>query len=88
MRIVTLVLTMVGALLAWAPQSARAQTYPDRPIKMIVPFPAGGAADVLVRILTQAMSKDLGKPFVVINHTGGGGALASRSPARSPTATR
>jgi tripartite-type tricarboxylate transporter receptor subunit TctC len=84
MRIVTLALTILWALTAWAPQASHAEeAYPSKPIKMIVPFPAGGAADVLVRILTQAMSQDLGQPFVVVNHPGAGGSLAFEQVARS-----
>lgn len=55
--------------------SARAQAYPDRPIKLLLPFPAGGGADVLARTLTQAMSQDLGQQIVVENRPGAGGAI-------------
>jgi tripartite-type tricarboxylate transporter receptor subunit TctC len=52
---------------------ARAQTYPDRPIKMIVPFAPGGPADILARLLAQKLSDRLGKQFYVVNQGGAGG---------------
>lgn len=54
---------------------AQAQAYPDHPIKLLLPFPAGGGADVLARTLTQAMSQDLGQQIVVENRPGAGGAI-------------
>lgn len=84
MRIITLALTVMWALTAFAPRPAQAETYPSKPIRMIVPFPAGGGADVLVRLLTQAMSENLGQPFVVINHPGAGGVLTYDEVARAP----
>lgn len=54
---------------------ANTPKYPVRPMKVIVPFPAGGSADVLTRVLVNAMGTDLGQAFVVENKSGGGGAL-------------
>ena len=53
--------------------AAQAQTYPDRPIRLIAPFPAGGLADVLARAVGDQMTKSLGQPVVVENRTGAGG---------------
>ena len=75
MRGVTIAFVVAAALL-WRAGGVDAQTYPGHPIKMVVPFPPGGGADVLVRILTNVMEADLGQSFVVINHPGAGGALA------------
>jgi tripartite-type tricarboxylate transporter receptor subunit TctC len=55
------------------PSAAQAQTYPDRPIRLIAPFPAGGLADVLARAVGDQMTKSLGQPVVVENRTGAGG---------------
>lgn len=55
-----------------APLSALAQSYPQRPIRLIVPFPAGGATDVMGRILAKAMETRLGKPLIVENKPGAG----------------
>ena len=56
-------------------RSAQAQTYPSRPITMIVPFPAGGPTDTLARILGERMKVSLGQPVVVENVTGAGGTI-------------
>jgi tripartite-type tricarboxylate transporter receptor subunit TctC len=52
---------------------AQAQTYPDRPIRLIAPFPAGGLADVLARAVGDQLTKSLGQPVVVENRAGAGG---------------
>ena len=71
-----------GGVATW-PAAVRAQGYSGRPITMIVPFPAGGGADILVRILTKYMSENLGQTIVVQNQPGSGGALAFAQLARS-----
>lgn len=65
----------VGALLA--PLCAHAQSYPDRPITVIVPFAPGGAADTTGRIMADAMAKHLGQNLVVENVAGVGGSTGS-----------
>lgn len=62
---------------------ALADTYPSKPITMILPFPAGGATDVQIRALTQAASKEIGQPFVIVNKPGVGGTLGPASMAQS-----
>jgi tripartite-type tricarboxylate transporter receptor subunit TctC len=59
-------------VLSLAP-AAQAQSYPDRPIRLIAPFPAGGLADVLARAVGDQMTKSLGQPVVVENRAGAGG---------------
>lgn len=54
-----------------------AQAYPSRPIRMIVPFPAGGTTDVVARIVAQRMTETMGQPVVVENRGGAGGALGA-----------
>ena len=71
-----------AALIPW-PSAAWAQFNTSHPITMIVPFPAGGGADILVRMLTKYMSENLGTPIVVQNQPGAGGALAFGQVARS-----
>ena len=63
---------LVGFSLLFA-TVAQAQTYPDRPIRLIAPFPAGGLADVLARAVGDEMSKTLGQPVIVENRAGAGG---------------
>ena len=54
---------------------SRAQTYPDRPIRFVVPFPAGGSTDAVSRAMQPALEKILGQPVVVENRAGAGGTL-------------
>src|SRR5216684_3129935 len=68
-----------------APDS-RAQTarYPDRPVKMLVGFSAGGGTDVVARILAQKISEGLGQTVVVENRSGASGLIAGEAVAKSP----
>ena len=59
------------------PNLALAQAYPSKPIKMIVPFPAGGTTDIVARIVAQRMSESMGQPVVVDNRGGAGGAIGA-----------
>jgi len=56
---------------------ASAQTYPAKPVRVIVPFPPGGAADIVARQITQKLSQALGTQFLVDNRAGAGGAIGS-----------
>ena len=62
---------------------ASAQTYPNRPIRLIVGFPPGGAVDIIARIYAQGLSARLGQPVVVENKPGTGGNLASDTVAKA-----
>ena len=63
----------------------RAQGYPTKSITVIVPFPAGGASDVVARIISNQMSKILGQPFIIENVSGAGGTVGSaRAAAAAP----
>ncbi|HSV59116.1 MAG TPA: tripartite tricarboxylate transporter substrate binding protein [Variovorax sp.] len=64
--------------------SAQAQTYPAKPIRLIVPFPAGGATDLFARTLSQKMGERLGTTLVVDNKPGAGGAIGSDLAAKAP----
>ena len=65
------------------PLAALAQTYPSKPIRMIVPFPAGGPADIFGRGLAQGMSAELGQPVIIENIGGVGGVLGIDRAAKS-----
>ena len=69
---------------------AFAQAYPARNVTMIVPFPAGGQADLAARPVAMALERILGKAVIVDNRAGGGGGSVGNAAARapSPTATR
>jgi tripartite-type tricarboxylate transporter receptor subunit TctC len=77
-------LRVVAFLLGLAASSAQAQTYPSRPIRLIVPFAAGGAVDVLARLLGNKLSDQVGQPVIVENRPGAGGTLAAEGVAKSP----
>lgn len=63
--------------------TAAAQTYPEKPIKLVVPFPPGGATDSLGRLLATAMGESLGQPVVVDNRPGAGTVVAATAVANS-----
>jgi tripartite-type tricarboxylate transporter receptor subunit TctC len=73
-------LALVLAALACV-QVAAAQTYPVRPIKLIVPFAPGGPADVIGRILGQQLGQGLGQSIVIENRGGAGGTIGARAAA-------
>ena len=60
-----------------APLTASAQSYPSKPITVVVPFPAGGPSDVVARIVTETMAKTLGQSMVIENVGGAGGTIGS-----------
>jgi tripartite-type tricarboxylate transporter receptor subunit TctC len=64
---------LVSAFVVCVASPAASQAYPDRPIRLIAPFPAGGLADVLARAVGDEMSKSIGQPVVVENRAGAGG---------------
>src|SRR3954454_3422933 len=74
----------LGALFAVLPCAlALAQSYPARPIRLIVPFGAGGATDNLARIIEPLVSKALGQPLVIENRPGGGSTIGMDQVAKS-----
>jgi tripartite-type tricarboxylate transporter receptor subunit TctC len=72
---------MVLAALALTPM---AQAWTDKPVKMLVPAPAGGTMDVVARILAEQLSADIGQPVVVDNKPGAGGAIAVQAMMAAP----
>ena len=72
-------LTLLAALslAVAAPFGAFAQTYPSRPVTIVVPFPAGGSSDMVGRVLAQKMTETLGQPVVVDNKPGATGAIGA-----------
>ena len=75
---------LFAALLALAALPVQAQTYPNRPVKIIVPTVAGGVVDVVTRLLANELSKRLGQSFFIDNRSGAGNTLGSREAAHSP----
>ena len=72
---------LVATLLAAA--TAQAQVYPAKPVKLIVPFPAGSATDQIARVIGQELQAALGQPFVVDNKPGAQGTIAAEGVAKS-----
>jgi tripartite-type tricarboxylate transporter receptor subunit TctC len=68
--------------------SAWAQAYPDHPIKLIVPFAAGGSTDIIGRLAAQQLGKELGQSVIVENVGGAAGAIGTMQVARPRMATR
>ena len=61
-----------------------AQSYPSRPVRIIVPVPPGGALDILARLIGQWLSERLGQPFVIENRAGGGTNIGIEAVVRAP----
>src|SRR6478735_1117660 len=80
-RIVALALIAAFGLISASGQG-RAD-YPEKPIRLLLPFPAGGAVDIVARVVAAKMADDLGKPFVIENKAGAGGIIATDSVAKS-----
>lgn len=79
------VLTGAAALggLSLLPRRARANQWPTRPVKLIVPFAAGGTTDILARVVAAKMSEEFGQQFIVENKTGAGGNIAAEFVAKA-----
>ena len=75
-------LATLGGAVAW-PLAAQAQSYPSRPITIVVPFPAGGPTDTIGRVVAEGMRASLGQPVVIDNVGGAAGSLATGKVARA-----
>ena len=79
-----LVTILVAAAAAIAGPAALAQSYPAKPVRLIVPFPPGGNTDVLGRLMAQKLSEAFGQQFFVENRAGGAGTVGADAAAKSP----
>jgi tripartite-type tricarboxylate transporter receptor subunit TctC len=69
------------AVVTAAPCAAQ---YPDKPIRLLLPFPPGGTVDLVARLVTAQMAEELGRPFVIENKAGAGGVIATDATAKAP----
>jgi len=77
-------LAVGAAALPAVSRIARAQAYPTRPVRLIVPAPAGGSFDIVARLMGQWLSERLGQPFVIENHSGAGTNIGTEAVAHAP----
>ena len=83
---------IAGLLVATAAITSQAQTpaatppaaYPNKPVKVVVPYPPGGATDIVARIIFQQVSEATGQQFVIENRAGAGGNIGAEAVARAP----
>ncbi|HEY3636230.1 MAG TPA: tripartite tricarboxylate transporter substrate binding protein [Caldimonas sp.] len=76
-------LMLQTSALLWLPRATRAEAFPSKPIRYIVPVAAGGGNDMIARVVTERWGKAIGQNFVVENQGGGGGVIASVATARA-----
>jgi tripartite-type tricarboxylate transporter receptor subunit TctC len=74
-----------SAALPALPRIARAQAYPSRPVRLIVPIEAGGATDIFARLIGQWLSERLEQPFIIENRPGAGGNIGTEAVVRAPS---
>jgi tripartite-type tricarboxylate transporter receptor subunit TctC len=84
MRRFSICVTALAAVLSAALPAAAENAYPNRPIKILVPIPPGGAPVVVARLVGDYLSKAVGQPVVIENHTGANGNIAGEAVAKAP----
>ena len=75
---------LIFALICLFPAANRAQTYPVKPVRYVVPFPAGGSPDIIARLLTERLGRMWGQQLLVDNRPGAGGTVGAAFAAKSP----
>ena len=82
--IAAIAFALVGSAAAQAPAAGAAGVYPNRPIRMVIPWPPGQATDLAGRVLAQKLSEIFGQPVVIDNRAGAGGMMGTDNAAKSP----
>src|SRR5919204_5118597 len=75
---------LIAALMLWACASALAQSFPSKPLRILVPSVAGSSPDIRARQIAGKLSESLGQPVIVENRTGANGLIAAREAAKAP----
>jgi len=83
-RLAALVLAAAAVLMGGLSAPAEAQSWPSRPVRLVVPYPAGGPTDILGRVIAQKLTETLGQPVTVDNRPGASGNLGSDLVAKAP----
>ena len=83
-RIHTAIVLAVGLVCPLSDVMAESEPYPNRPVRVLMPFPPGGGTDIIGRILAQRLTKALGQPFIIDNRSGAGGTIATDIVAKAP----
>ncbi len=84
MRHLLLKLSMAAAGMAAALTGAKAAAFPTKPVRIVIPFAAGGTADPLARILTEVIDRKTGAKFVIDSRPGAGGNIGTEAASRAP----
>lgn len=74
----------LACLMAWTAGAQAQAAWPERPVRVVVPFPASGATDLVARVVTQRVATDLGQQMVVDNKPGAGGTIGAAEAAKAP----
>src|SRR5918998_6791320 len=77
-------LTALIAMLCWSAAASAQDAYPSKPVRILVPYPAGGGVDIVSRTLGDELSKKWGQSVIVENRPGAGGTIASQVLTKSP----
>src|SRR5262245_54659779 len=83
MPIMVYCMMLASLIVAGAAQAQTAAAWPERPVTVIVPFPAGSATDLVARVITKGVASRLGQPFIIENRPGADGTIGVRQAVRS-----
>ena len=83
-RVIIFTATVVSALLAVAAPAAFAQPYPNKAVRLVIPFAPGGTTDIVGRFISDRLGRELGQPVIIENRAGGGGTVGADFVAKAP----